>query len=143
MGYPKTKFDDYISRFNARDLTAFEDYLHPQMHMQNGTHMFEGVEGMKHHYRDLIWPDFTEYLEPTHYMSEGNQIAIKMYTLFTAKHDKADSLFGPVKKSETFEFNGLIMYQVEDDLFKDILVAYNSFVYTDLNGNKKDLGVPH
>jgi hypothetical protein len=143
MAYSKEKFDDYIRRFNARDLTAFEDYLHPQMHMQNGTHEFDGVEGMKHHYRDLIWPDFSEYLEPTHYMAEGNQIAIKMYTLFTAFGDKEDSLFGPVKKGETFEFNGLIMYQVEDDLFKNILVAYNSFVYTDLNGNKKDLGVPH
>jgi hypothetical protein len=143
MAYPKEKFDDYIRRFNARDLTAFEDYLHPEMHMQNGTHEFIGVEGMKHHYRDLIWPDFTEYLEPTHYMSDGNQIAIKMYTLFTAQHDKDDSLFGPVKKGETFEFNGLIMYQVEDNLFRDILVAYNSFVYTESNGTKRDLGIPH
>lgn len=143
MAYPKEKFDDYIRRFNERDLTAFEDYLHPQMHMQNGTHVFDGVEGMKHHYRDLIWPDFSEFLAPTHYMADGNQIAIKMYTLFTAFADKKDSLFGSVKKGETFEFNGLIMYQVEDGLFKDILVAYNSFVYTDLNGKKKDLGVPH
>jgi hypothetical protein len=66
-----------------------------------------------------------------------------MYTLFTAMHDKDDSLFGPVKKNETFEFNGLILYQVEDNLFRDILVAYNSFVYTDSNGNKRDLGIPH
>ena len=111
--------------------------------MQNGTHAFNGVEGMKHHYRDLIWPDFTEYLEPTHFMSEGNQIAIKMYTLFTALDDNDASLFGSVKKGETFEFNGLIMYQLEDNLFKDIVVAYNSFVYTDSNGNKRDLGIPH
>ncbi|MFM6978345.1 MAG: nuclear transport factor 2 family protein [Micrococcales bacterium] len=143
MAYPKTKFDDYIRRFNARDLTAFEDYLHPQMHMQNGMLEFDGVEGMKHHYRDLIWPDFSEELFVTNFMSDNDQIAIKMYTLFTAFHDKVDSLFGPVRKGETFEFDGLIMYKVEDDLFKNILVAYNSFIYTDLQGNKKDLGVPH
>jgi hypothetical protein len=143
MVYPKAKFDEYIHRFNAQDLTAFEEFLHPQMHMQNGTHEFVGVEGMKHHYRDLIWPDFTEFLEPTNYMSEGDQIAIKMYTLFTARYEKPDSLFGPVKAGETFEFNGLIMYQLESELFKDILVAYNAFVYTDSNGNKRDLGIPH
>lgn len=143
MAYPKSKFDEYIRRFNARDLTAFEDFLHPQMHMQNGTHEFEGIEGMKHHYRDLIWPDFSEALTPTNYMSEGDQIAIHMNAVFTAFHDKADSLFGPVRKGETFEFKGLIMYKLEDELFKDILVAYNSFVYTDSEGNQKDLGIPH
>ena len=143
MNYPIEKFNEYIRRFNAEDLTAFEDYLHPQMHMKNGTHEFDGVEGMKHHYRDLIWPDFIEKLTVPRFLSTDTRIAIQMNTLFTAKHDKVGALFGDVKKGETFEFDGVIMYEVEDGLFKDILVAYNSFVYTDLAGNKKDLGIPH
>lgn len=143
MVYPKAKFDEYIRRFNAQDLTAFDDFLHPEMHMQNGTHEFDGVEGMKHHYRDLIWQDFTEALTATRYMADGDQIAIHMRALFTAQHDKQDSLFGPVLKGETFEFKGLIMYRLENELFRDILVAYNSFIYTDITGNRKDLGIPH
>lgn len=30
------RFDDYIARFNARDATAFDEYLHPELRMQNG-----------------------------------------------------------------------------------------------------------
>lgn len=141
--YSKERFDSYIARFNAEDDTAFDDFLHPQMHMKNGTLEFDGIDGMKHHYRDLIWPDFNEKLIVPRFVSSENRIAIQMITIFTPKHDAPESLFGPVKVGETFEFNGVIMYEVEDGLFRDILVAYNSFVHTDLNGNKRDLGIPH
>lgn len=138
------RFRDYIRRFNAEDDTAFDDYLAPDMHMKNGTLEFTGVDGMKHHYRDLIWPDFTERLSPTKFVSDDEHAAIQMNTVFTARHDKEDSLFGPVKKGETFEFDGVIIYEIDEtDRFKDILVAYNSFVYTDSDGNSKDLGIPH
>lgn len=139
----EAEFMKYIERFNREDLTAFDDFLHPQMHMKNGTHEFDGVEGMKHHYRDLIWPDFKEQLIVPRFLSTDDRIAIQMRTIFTAKADNPASLFGPVLKGETFEFNGLIMYEVLDGLFKDILVAYNSFVYTNLAGEQRDLGIPH
>lgn len=139
----EAEFMKYIARFNAEDDTAFDDYLHPDMHMKNGTHEFDGVAGMKHHYLDLIWPNFVEKLIVPRFLSTENRIAIQMQTLFTAKADNTDTIFGSVRKGETFEFNGLIMYEVVDGLFKDILVAYNSFVYTDLAGNQKDLGIPH
>lgn len=141
--YSHEKFDSYIARFNAEDDTAFDEYLHPLMHMKNGTLEFDGIDGMKHHYRDLIWPDFNEKLFVPRFVSSENRIAIQMNTVFTPKHDAPDSLFGPVRVGETFEFNGVIMYEVEDGLFRDILVAYNSFVHTDLNGKKHDLGIPH
>ena len=141
--YPQEKFDSYTARFNAEDDTAFDDYLHPLMHMKNGTLEFDGIDGMKHHYRDLIWPDFHEKLTVPRFVSSENRIAIQMNTVFSPKRDSAESLFGPVKVGETFEFNGVIMYEVENGLFRDILVAYNSFVHTDLNGNKRDLGIPH
>ena len=45
---------------------------------------------------------------------------------------------------ETFEFNGVIMYEIDEtNRFSDILVAYNSFVHTDSDGNTRDLGIPH
>ena len=141
--YPEEKFRQYIARFNAEDDTAFDDFLHPLMHMKNGTLEFDGIDGMKHHYRDLIWPDFNEKLIVPRFLSSESRIAIQMITIFSPKDDASESLFGPVKVGETCEFNGIIMYEVEDGLFRDILVAYNSFVHTDLNGNKRDLGIPH
>lgn len=139
----KATFDDYIRRFNLEDDTAFDDYLHPQLHMQNGTLEFDGIDGMKHHYRDLIWGNFQERLEVKRFLTDGQRIAIQMYTHFTALVERADSLFGPVVPGVTFEFNGVIMYDLLDGLFRDILVAYNSFVRTDLDGTRTDLGIPH
>jgi len=139
----ESEFMKYIDRFNREDATAFEDYLHPEMHMKNGMLEFTGIDGMKHHYNDLIWPDFKEQLIVPRFLSTDDRIAIQMQTIFTAKADNPASLFGPVLKGETFEFNGVIMYEVVDGLFKDILVAYNSFVYTNLAGEQRDLGIPH
>ncbi|GAA5026953.1 nuclear transport factor 2 family protein [Microbacterium fluvii] len=140
----EARFREYIRRFNEEDDTAFDDYLAPDMHMKNGTLEFDGVDGMKHHYRDLIWPHFVERLTVPRFVSDDGRAAIQMNTVFTAKHDADDTLFGAVKKGETFQFDGVIMYEIDDtDRFADILVAYNSFVYTDLEGNSRDLGIPH
>jgi hypothetical protein len=51
----RSRFDEYIARFNQADDTAFDEFLSPKMHMKNGTLEFDGIDGMKHHYRDLIW----------------------------------------------------------------------------------------
>ncbi|MEI2810209.1 MAG: nuclear transport factor 2 family protein [Nocardioides sp.] len=144
MGLAKERFDDYIRRFNAEDDTAFDDFLASDMHMKNGTLEFTGVDGMKHHYRDLIWPHFTEVLTVPRFVSDEQTIAIQMNTLFTARRDNPDTIFGPVREGETFEFNGVIMYDLAPDgRFRDILVAYNSFVHTSLDGTTRDLGIPH
>lgn len=140
----EARFRDYIRRFNEEDDTAFDDYLAPQMHMKNGTLEYTGVDGMKHHYNVNIWPHFIETLTVPRVVTAGARLAIQMNTLFTAKHDADETIFGQVKKGETFEFDGLIMYELDStDRFTDILVAYNSFVYTDLEGNVRDLGIPH
>lgn len=140
----EARFRDYIRRFNAEDDTAFDDYLAPDMHMKNGTLEFTGVEGMKHHYRDLIWPHFVEVLTVPRFVSDASTAAIQMNTLFTARRDADDTIFGAVKEGETFEFDGVIMYDIDEtDRFRDILVAYNSFVHTAADGSKRDLGIPH
>lgn len=140
----ESHFREYIRRFNAEDETAFDDYLAPDMHMKNGTLEFTGVEGMKHHYTQLIWPHFVERLTVPRFVSDEHRAAIQMNTLFTARRDTPDSLFGTVREGETFEFDGVIMYEIDPTgRFSDILVAYNSFVHTDLDGNTRDLGIPH
>lgn len=140
----ESRFRAYIRRFNEADDTAFDDYLAPDMHMQNGTLTFAGVDGMKHHYRDLVWPHFVERLTVPRFVSDERRAATQMHTLFTAKHDAADTLFGAVRAGETFEFDGVIMYEIDEtDRFSDILVAYNSFVHTAQDGTTRDLGIPH
>lgn len=141
----ETRFKEYIDRFNQRDDTAFDDFLADDVHVQNGTLHFDGVQGMKEHYQ-RIWKDFSEELFPSHFTSDGDPngtAAIRMGTNFTALHDAEDSLFGPVTKGEKFRFDGVIMYTLRDDKYTSILVAYNNFIHTDAQGNSRDLGIPH
>lgn len=135
-------FDNYIRRFNARDRTAFDDYIAPGLHMQNGTLHFDGRQGMKDHYA-LIWASFSEELTVERFVSDTDTVAIQMWTHFTALADNPESLFGPVSKGESFDFRGLIMYRLADGQFADIKVAYNSFTHTDMHGATTELGIPH
>lgn len=138
----KKIFDDYIARFNAEDRTAFDDYIHPDLHMINGTLEFHGVQGMRDHYA-AIWAGFVEQLAVERFVSDEQTIAIHMKTHFIARDDNPESLFGPVLAGETFDFDGLIMYQVENGKFAEIRVAYHSFVYTNADGERTSLGIPH
>jgi len=135
-------FDDYIRRFNARDMTAFETYLAPNVKITNGTLDLYGVQGMKDHY-SRIWRTFTEELHIERFVSDEDTLAVQMWTHFTAMLDDSESLFGPVRAGETFDFRGLIMYRIEDGRFTDIRIAYNSFIYTNLEGEAVDWGIPH
>jgi hypothetical protein len=62
---PAGAFDEYIRRFNAEDATAFEEFLAPDMRMQNGTLVYYGVRGMKDHYAK-IWGTLSERLKGKH-----------------------------------------------------------------------------
>jgi hypothetical protein len=139
----KAVFDEYIRRFNERDTTAFDDYIAPDMHMTNGTLEFDGRQGMKDHYAK-IWDTMRETLNVQRFVSDDDTLAIQMHTHFEALHDDPVSLFGPVRQGETFDFRGLIMYQLDNNgQFADIKVAYNSFAFTDLAGERTELGIPH
>lgn len=41
----RATFDDYIARFNARDPSAFEEYIADDMEMLNGALRLTGVAG--------------------------------------------------------------------------------------------------
>lgn len=139
----KEHFDEYIRRFNERDETAFDDYIAEDMHMQNGLLEFTGVQGMKDHY-SLIWATFAEELRPTDFVGSDTNVGIRMHTVFTARHDDPDSLFGPVVAGDRFEFRGVISYRLDSaGKFQDIRVAYNSFTRFEVDGATVELGLPH
>lgn len=140
----RERFDEYIRRFNKQDETAFEDFLSPTMRMKNGTLEYTGVDGMKNHYRNNIWGTFDEWLDVRQFVSDDHGVAIQMFTRFTATRDEPNTIFGPVTVGELFEFNGVIIYRLDEtDRFADIIVAYNSFEHIDLSGARVDLGIPH
>lgn len=139
----RADFDNYIRRFNAEDPGAFDDYLSPDVRMVNGTLELNGVDEVKEHYA-RIWRAMRESLDVERFVSDEQTIAIQMYTHFEVRADDPDSPFGQIKAGETFEFRGLIMYRLRaDGKFADIKVAYNSFIYTSLDGTATDLGIPH
>ena len=135
-------FDDYINRFNARDATAFEDYIDPNARVINGTLEISGMQGMKDHYA-RIWKSFSEELHVERFVSDEHTLAIQMWTHFTVMKDDDDSPFGTVKDGESFDYHGVIMYQIVNNKFTDIKVAYLSFTRTNLEGKTIELGIPH
>jgi len=138
----KEMFDDYIRRFNEKDLTTFEDYIDPDAIIINGTLEIKGMQGMKDHY-NWIWRSMKEELDVTRFVSDDDTLAIEMLTHFVVQKDDDDSPFGRIKAGEQFDFHGIIMYEIVNNKFTKIKVAYLTFIYTDLEGNKKELGIPH
>ena len=136
-------FNEYIRRFNSEDATAFDDYIAPTMKMLNGSLEFRGVDGMRDHYESKIWPYFIEKLNVLRFVSDDDTAAVQLWTQFTARHDADETLFGPVKKGDRFDYRGVIMYEIEDGKFISITVAYNSFVNTKATGETIDMGMPH
>ena len=47
-----------------------------------------------------------------------------------------------MKAGESFDYHGVIMYQLVNNKFTDIKVSYLSFSRTDLDGNTIELGHP-
>jgi hypothetical protein len=135
-------FDDYINRFNAKDISTFEDYIDPNAKVINGTLEIIGMQGMKEHYAK-IWKSFSEELHVERFVSDDQTLAIEMRTHFTALKDNDHSLFGKVQAGECFDYHGVIMYHIENNKFTDIKVAYLSFTRTDLEGKTIQLGIPH
>lgn len=138
----RDRYDSYIARFNAEDPTAFDDFITPDMVMLNGALTFRGVAGMRHHYENLIWPHFVETLNVEGFVSSDDALAVRLWTRFTAKHH-AETLFGPVREGETFDYRGVVFYTIRDGRFDSITVAYNSFINTKTDGSTRDMGMPH
>lgn len=138
----RARFESYIARFNACDATAFDDFLCPDMQMLNGALRFTGVEGMKDHYQNRIWPFFEERLSLLRFVSDENHVAVELRTDFTA-FGPAETLFGPVEAGEQFIYRGLIYYDLRDGKFATITVAYNSFTNRKPDGTVIEMGLPH
>lgn len=138
----QASFQRYIDRFNAQDATAFDDYLLPDVTILNGGLELVGVEGMKAHYVDNIWPHFIEKLNVQRFVCDDQTLAVRMWTNFTACH-ATDSIFGAVVEGDQFDYRGIIMYELRDGKFSRIEVSYNSFVKTAADGTVTSIGLAH
>ncbi len=135
-------FDEYVRRFNAKDATAFDDYLAKDALILNGTLELRGIQGMRDHYEQSIWRFFEETIHINRFVSDGRTLAVSMWTHFVATKS-GTSIFGPVGEQDTFDFRGLVMYEIESAKFSKITVAYNSFARTNADGTVITLGPPH
>jgi hypothetical protein len=139
----RAHYDQYIRRFNAEDATAFDEFLAPDMRMQNGTLVYHGVQGMKDHYAK-IWGTLKETLHVQRFVSDAETLAVQMWTHFEALVDADETIFGPLRRGECLDYRGIIMYRIDQTgRFDDICVAYNSFSFTDLRGRVTERGIPH
>jgi hypothetical protein len=139
----RNRFDDYVRRFNAEDATTFDDYLAPDMHMQNGGMHYDGVQGMKDHYA-RIWGRFKETLTVRRFVCDGQSLAVHLNTHFEALKDDSATPFGSVRRGECFDYDGIVFYELDaSGRFSNIKVSYLSFVRTDLNGVRHSLGLAH
>lgn len=139
----RSRFDEYIRRFNAEDATAFDDFLAADVAVQNGRLHYRGVDGMKAHYAQ-IWGRMKETLTVRRFVCDGHTLAVWLETRFDVLQDDPASLFGSIRAGERFDYSGLVMYQIDDEgRFSDIKVAYFDFVRTDLNGVAHSLGIVH
>ena len=135
-------FNDYINRFNAQDMSAFEDYIDPNATITNGPLVIQGREGMKEHY-SKIWKSITEELTVERFVSDDQTLAIQLRAHFTARQDDKNSPFGAVKDGECFDYHGIVMYRIENNKFTDIKVSYLSFSRTNLEGKTIEMGIVH
>ena len=138
----RSRFDDYIRRFNAQHATAFDDYLASDVRVLNGGLVLDGVDAMKAHYAK-IWATFFEVVHVERFVADEASLAVQMWTHFSARHDDAASTFGAVRRGDRFDFRGLVMYRIEQGRFAEIRVAYNSFTRSDADGRMLQLGIPH
>lgn len=138
----RNRFDDYIRHFNARDASAFDDWLAPDVRVFNGALVLDGVDAMKAHYAK-IWSTFFEVIHVERYVADADGAAAQMWTHFSAQRDDAASTFGAVQRGDRFDFRGIVMYRIEGGRFAEIRVAYNSFTRSDADGRVLQLGIPH
>jgi len=138
----RSDFDDYINRFNNEDISGFEKYLASDVTIQNGRLCFQGIQGMIGHYRK-IWGNMKESLSVRRFVSDDETLSVEMATHFEVLIDDEHSIFGAVKKGDTFDYHGIIMYQIRDRKFTDIKIAYLDFIHTPLGGISRSLGLVH
>jgi hypothetical protein len=138
----RERFDEYVRRFNAEDASVFDEFLTPDMRMQNGGLHYQGIEGMKAHY-GRIWGRFRETLAVRSFVADERHLAVHLNTHFEALVDDAQTPFGSVRRGEAFDYDGIVFYDLRDGRFSAIKVSYLSFIKTGLDGVKHSLGLAH
>lgn len=138
----KSSFLHYMALFNEKNPQAFEAYYADDIVMQNGMLFLNGIDEIKQHYQK-IWKNIKEELILKDFVMQGDRLAVELHTHFTVLQDDTDSPFGPVKKGETFDYYGVIMYRINEiGKFNSVKVAYLNFTRT-TDGKVTSLGIAH
>lgn len=86
--------DHYIGKFNRQDPAGFEEFFAPNIKMFNGGLLFEGVEAVKEHYRQ-IWSVMRETLNVKEYLPVNDQrLVIELHTHFDVPESQTGTPFG-------------------------------------------------
>lgn len=135
---------NYIGKFNQQDHSGFEEFFAPNIKMFNGGLVFDGVEAVKAHYRQ-IWAVMKETLHVKEYLPvSASRLVIELHTHFDVPESKTDTPFGAIIAGQQFDFHGLILYKIdENDRFYEVHVSYFDFIKTDVDGTKINIGMPH
>jgi hypothetical protein len=137
----RSRYDEYVRRFNASDSTAFDDFYQPHVRMKNGMVLVDGLQAMKDNYAK-VWAAFKDTLHVERFVGDATTLAVQMYTTFLALGEFRETPFGPVSEGDLLEYRGLILYDVEEEKFAEIVVAYQDFTFTRVDGSTDELGIP-
>ncbi|MPT49052.1 MAG: nuclear transport factor 2 family protein [Sphingobium sp.] len=124
----REEYDDYVNRFNKRDLTVFDEYLSPDVKVWNGEFFYTGIDGMKNHYA-VIWKSFIETLNILRFVSDEKTAAAELLTTFEPTADADSTPVGPVRIGDRLEFHGVVLYEIADGRFTSIKVSYLTFTH--------------
>lgn len=138
----RSRFDDYIRRFNAQDAAAFDDYLLPEVCVLDGTLRLGGVSAMKAHHA-AIWETFFAVTHIERYVADAHSVAVQMWTHLSARRDDSSTPFGCVGRGDRLDFRGLAMYRLDGARFSHICVAYNQFTHNGVHGRVAQRSLVH
>jgi hypothetical protein len=85
---------------------AFETYFAPNVRMQNGRLVLNGIPEVEEHYRK-IWSLMQEEVNVDNFSFDGKTLAVQLHTHFTVLKDADNSPFGKVK-GEHFDYYGVV-----------------------------------
>lgn len=120
--------DGYISAFNVLDFQTMRKYYNDDVRLElpNGPNgeprIFIGPDAIFKFYGDAAHLR-DEYLELKFVAIDKDRVAIELYTEFRAKQNTPQFFAGPLQPGDVFVLECFVLYELENDKFKNIRVA--------------------
>lgn len=138
----KAGYMHYIKLFNEKNPQAFEAYFTEDVIYRNGGLILEGIPAVKKHYHGL-WSLMKEDLTVNEFVFDGDTLAVDLHAHFTVLKAQKNSPFGDIKKGDSLDYYGSIIYKLnhQGKIYK-LTVSYLDFTYT-TDGKTISVGAPH